>query len=385
MRGKKFISFCNFCSWCLEHFGRHRIKASGFIRRLKAVPARVRKHSRNLVSSSGSIRVGLEQTVVHICELVPTPRRMEGGCVQPSLEGIKRLLFPTIQSKSILPDENPAGRSRASPSDPLLAESTLVPPRTGTINRHTPSSPTSSGPIDFSFGGESSSSTERLDQTSRLDALRRNFEERGLSEDAIALVLSATRTNTRTAYQSAWNAWRSWCCSREKDPLSAGIHDVLNFLADFQKGGSYRTVNVTRSMLSSTLPVNPVNGDGIGKDPLVCPPAPRYTTTWSPDTVLSYFDATANTDLSLLQLSHKAVTLVALCSLLRTCEIKSIQHESIQISDFGISFTLANPRKAQHSGPLQRISIDAWPRRVIFRENGALEEFVKIDYIIPQL
>ena len=112
------------------------------------------------------------------------------------------------------------------------------PPRTGTINRHTPSSPTSSGPIDFSFGGESSSSTERLDQTSRSDALRRNFEERGLSEDAIALVLSATRTNTRTAYQSAWNAWRSWCCSREKDPLSAGIHDVLNFLADFQKGRS---------------------------------------------------------------------------------------------------------------------------------------------------
>ena len=148
-------------------------------------------------------------------------------------------------------------------------------------------------------------------------------------------------------------------------------------------------------MLSSTLPVNPVNGDGIGKDPFVssllrgvyntCPPAPRYTTTWSPDTVLSYFDATANTDLSLLQLSRKAVTLVALCSLLRTCEINSIQHESIQISDFGISFTLANPRKAQHSGPLQRISIDAWPRRVIFRENGALEEFVKIDYIIPQL
>ena len=70
----------------------------------------------------------------------------------------------------------------------------------------------------------------------------------------------------------------------------------------------YRTVNAARSMLSSTLPVKSVNGGGIGKDPLVssllrgvyniCHPIPMYTASWSPDTVLSYFDATANTNRS---------------------------------------------------------------------------------------
>ena len=94
-------------------------------------------------------------------------------------------------------------------------------------------------------------------------------------------------------------------------------------------------------MLSSTLPTKSTGT--IGKDPLVTsllkgiynerPPVPRYLSTWNPDTVLAYFDATAATELSLLQLSRKTVTLVALCSLLRTCEISSILLDSIHISD----------------------------------------------------
>ena len=56
--------------------------------------------------------------------------------------------------------------------------------------------------------------------------------------------------------------------------------------------------------------------------------------------ILSHLDITTGAPLSLLELSRKLVTLVALCSLLRTCEISSILFDSIEISDSRVSFTL---------------------------------------------
>jgi hypothetical protein len=127
-------------------------------------------------------------------------------------------------------------------------------------------------------------------------------------------------------------------------------------------------------MLSSTLFWKPGSVASIGKDPLVVnllkgiynkfPSAPKYTATWNPDTVLFFFDAHAAADLSLLELSRKCVTLIALCTLLRTCEISLILLDSISISDSKVSYTLGRPRKAQHSEPLKQLSIDSWPYNI---------------------
>jgi hypothetical protein len=96
--------------------------------------------------------------------------------------------------------------------------------------------------------------------------------------------------------------------------LSPSPADIINFLAEYSVGRSYRTVNVARSALSSTLAVNPGNV-AVGADPLVnkllkglynkSPPTARYSQTWNPDTVLSYFDSTAGATLSLLELFRK--------------------------------------------------------------------------------
>jgi hypothetical protein len=123
-------------------------------------------------------------------------------------------------------------------------------------------------------------------------------------------------------------------------------------------GRSYRTVNGNRSALSSTLAVN-LGIVSVGVDPLVnkllkgiyhkSPPTARYSQTWNPDTVLliSYFDDTAGVALSLLELSRKLVTLLALITLLRNCELSPI-----------------SPRKNQHFGPLRRMSAAAWQLNV---------------------
>lgn len=92
------------------------------------------------------------------------------------------------------------------------------------------------------------------------------------------------------------------------------------------------------------------------------PPAPKYVNTWDPDIVLAHLEAQANKNLFLLELSRKTVTLLALCSLLRTSEIAIIQFDSICICDTNISFVLGKPRKAHHAGPLQKQIIDCWPQ-----------------------
>ena len=107
------------------------------------------------------------------------------------------------------------------------------------------------------------------------------------------------------------------------------------------------------------------------------PPIARYANTWDPDTVLSYLDVTAGAPLSLLELSRKLVTLLALCSLLRTCEISSILLVSIEISDSKMSFTLGKPRKGQHEGPLHRLSIDAFPHNVCICPVKCMEEYLE--------
>ena len=282
-------------------------------------------------------------------------------------------MFPTVQPYSVLPVQTVGGRSRSDHHHSLLAESALVPVSDGPHNRLPSSAPSVSRPPDFTYGRESPSGPEQFDPVNRMETLRRGLQTQGLSDEAIDLVLSATRKNTRAAYQSAWNSCRDWCSSKHKDPLSAGVSHVLNFLADVHNSGkSYRTINVARTMLSSTSNLKPSNLLSVGRDPRVLnllkgvynisPPVPKYVNTWDPDIVLAHLDAHANANLSLLELSRKAVTLLALCSLLKTSEIASILLESIRICDTKISFTLGKPRKAQHSGPLQQQSIDSWPQ-----------------------
>jgi len=339
---------------------------------LDAVPSVIQEHHVYLGSPSGSFRVTLEPAATPIRELVSPATGMARRRVQFQLEGPSRVLLPPVQSDSIRLVEIDERRSRRSACNAILAEPALVPFGNGTILRRPPDTPTSSRPIDLPTGGSSPAGSEQLIPSSRVEVIRRSFEERGLSEGAIDLVLSSSRKNTTAAYQSAWNAWRDWCLPRNQDPLSASPAIVTNFLADFSVGRSYSSVNVARSMLSSTLSLD--LGGSVGKDPLVVnllrglynksPPTPKYIATWNPDTVLNYFDAHANADLSLLDLSRKCVTLIALCSLLRTCEISSILLASISISGSRISFTLGRPRKAQHSGPLAQLSIDSWPDNV---------------------
>lgn len=118
--------------------------------------------------------------------------------------------------------------------------------------------------------------------------------------------------------------------------------------------------------MSKTLPT--VDGHPIGIHPLVksllsgCynlnPPKPKYNNTWDPSVVINFMSKLGdNMFISLPSLTKKTAVLLALASLLRVSELAAIDFQSVVFSEDDVKFTLLKPRKAQHGGPLQSVSI----------------------------
>lgn len=168
--------------------------------------------------------------------------------------------------------------------------------------------------------------------------------------------------------------------------MSPNLSKVLEFLARLcQEGKAYRSVNVFRSMLSSTL--SPIDGVDVGKHPLVVkimkgiynvePPAPKYNNFWDVNVVLNLLNSWANTELSFARLSSKAVMLLALTSLCRVSELACISRISIAFSDQGGKWALAKPRKAQRQSALKVFSLKRLSSQANICPVACLEAYVK--------
>jgi len=76
--------------------------------------------------------------------------------------------------------------------------------------------------------------------------------------------MGGTRDTISAAYQSTWSGWNNWCVRGDTDPMSPSLAEVLDFLSSLVgEGKAYRTINVYRSMLSSTL--GKLDGFDLGK------------------------------------------------------------------------------------------------------------------------
>jgi hypothetical protein len=193
------------------------------------------------------------------------------------------------------------------------------------------------------------------------------MESSGLSSEVVDLLMGGVRNTTSAAYQSAWNGWHNWCIQQGADPMSPSLAKVLEFLSwQVGEGKAYRTVNVSRSMLSSTL--GKIDGFDIGKHPLVVklmkgaynkkPPVPRYTGFWDINLVINYIISLgSNNELSFSTLSTKLAVLLALSSLCRVSELANIVRDSIVIDDDQAKFALSTPRKSHRASPLQLITL----------------------------
>ena len=182
---------------------------------------------------------------------------------------------------------------------------------------------------------------------------------------------SATRQSTNKAYDSAWGKWSSWCATRQIDPISANIRDILSFLSDqFDNKLQYRTINVLRSAISSVHPW--IDGKPVGQHPIVIrlmkgianerPCKPRYSVTWDVSRVTSYLSSLGNNDkLCLKFLTKKLLMLLALISPERSSVLSDLDTQFLKIQPDGFIFTLTKPRKTGDPRSLTTVAFPCFP------------------------
>ena len=168
--------------------------------------------------------------------------------------------------------------------------------------------------------------------------IREAFQRKGVLEEALPIMFASLSESTLKQYEKPLRmSWR-FCFDRNISVFDADIEHVIAYLTDiFKIAGAYGTVNSYRSALSLILSRDIGNDATIKRMfkgiSVLKPQRAKYDSTWDPSLVLDYLKTLyPNDKISLEQLSHKLVTLIALLTGQRIQTISKISLKNIVVS-----------------------------------------------------
>lgn len=301
-----------------------------------------------------------EQTIAKVHKLENRP----GGSAKRRLDDIveraTRICFPTILPDRPMPGENKERRNTTGSDNTSMANTTMVRSNTTTHNDNATTPAKRQDPAEIAIRSESPIDGKWHPPTDGMEDFRKRKRLQGLSEEAADLATKAWRKGTRSAYNSAWAKWSSWCTERSIDPVSCSVNKIADFLTGmFWDGYQYNTINLHRSAISALH--DEVDGTPIGQNQLIKkiltgvfqenPPKPKYTTTWDVNVVLQHIkNLGPNDTLSDDTLTHKLAMLIALTTASRASEIQAMTLEHMSDKDNEITFTLPQHTKTTKVG-----------------------------------
>jgi len=148
--------------------------------------------------------------------------------------------------------------------------------------------------------------------------------DRGISEDAVSVILSSWRASTKTQYLTYIKKWINFSKNVGCDIFTSDVHYCIEFLNSlFNIGFTYSAINTARSAISVFLGVTSVNK--IGTHPLIIrfmkgvavqrPSQPRYDKIWDVRKIFNVFRGQPLAEfLTLYDLSLRTAILLALVS-----------------------------------------------------------------------
>ena len=74
--------------------------------------------------------------------------------------------------------------------------------------------------------------SRRENDVDHLAYLREVYIRRGFSGRVADILLQSWWGNTHVAYNSAWAKWCRWCSTRQINPFSAPLEEIMQFLVD---------------------------------------------------------------------------------------------------------------------------------------------------------
>ena len=295
-----------------------------------------------------------------VFQLETRPPSLSNRCFPTAVVKRAAICIPTILPNREGDSKGNTGSSRVDSHCPTLDSTDLVSLTTRKSGRKPNKNSNQAKVVIKSQRGNPSTIGKQNPQVSGMENLRKNLQDKGISERAAKLITTARSIGTRENYNTAWRKFHSWCSGRKIDPFRCDVSGILEFLSElFELGYQYRTINNYRSAISAFH--EKADGIPVGKNNLVCslmlgisnerPPQPRYTNVWDVQLVLNYLLSLPYNDrLTLKQLTLKTVGLLALSQINRGSELKYLDLKFMRETDNTYIFSFNRHTKTSRKG-----------------------------------
>lgn len=166
--------------------------------------------------------------------------------------------------------------------------------------------------------------------------MRRAFQLKNAPEAGIPIIIASLSESTRKQYNTTYKKWWEFCNITGTKIFQPTVKEVLEFLQkEFENGASYTTENTHRSALALLFSL-PEEDEKLIKRFLKGvfksrPTFPKYSHTWDPSTVLFHLEKQYASPLSLIDLTLKLTTLLALTSAQRVQTLAKIKVNDIKV------------------------------------------------------
>ena len=218
---------------------------------------------------------------------------------------------------------------------PTVADSSLVVHGSGDVGRSTTPTP-SFQEVPESCGR--GSDTPISGPTSGSIPFGRSFttthSASNLDDADLEFLSNHLAAGTKSGYGYVFNLFSTFCSNLGVDPFTCPPAVIVKYIRRmYNNGAKYRTVNHHRSSISK-FHIG-FNGVPIGSHPLICqavkavfrlrPPLPKYMTTFDITKVFDYIKKLPpNEELTLKQLSHKALFLLTSACISRVSSVSRL-------------------------------------------------------------
>ena len=338
---------------------------------LEASTDSVQPHSPEMGNAGHrSVRQQGQQSSREIPDLAPRPPSSRNRCNAVELgQRTPSLCVPSRQHD--LEGITEAEKTQENNNDPhstSLDHETLVPNSVEPADREANPSREKPGPLAGPTASEARPTSVRTSEPSGVEGFIRSCQEQGFSLPVSNLMAKRWSNSTIKTYNGAWKTWASWCESRQTDPVSATVVMLAEFLNEkHEQGAGRQYLGVLRSAVSMFSRKEGLAG--IGSDPRISdlmkgiwrekPPRPKYNTTWSVDTILSYYskENIPSKDLDLKGLTIKVALLLSINMIGRADDLNCLLAENYAESHSKIELLLEKPQKQQRTGVLKPLSI----------------------------
>lgn len=193
-------------------------------------------------------------------------------------------------------------------------------------------------------------------------------------------MLSSVSNSTLKQYNTTYKLWWQFCNTNGINIFDPQLADILTFLTEqFNRGGSYGTINSHRSAISLLL------GGNIGSDDSIKrllkgiykqkPSIPKYIGTWNPQIVLNYVaNWFPNRSVSLDKITKKVCVLLAICTAHRVQTLSLIKVSNIVKGADSLQIPISDIIKTSGVGRDQPVLILPY-----FRENLTICPAIAVD------